>query len=49
VFERIGTPRAIALLRRLAAGSPGANLTRRAAEALERIEDHAAAGGGRGN
>ncbi len=43
-LERIGTPRAIEVLRRLAAGAPGANLTRRAAEAVERIQDHAAAG-----
>jgi WD40 repeat protein len=43
VLEQIATPKAVALLRRLAAGSPGANLTRRAAEALERIEGRAAA------
>jgi WD40 repeat protein len=43
VLERIGSAKAVAVLRRLAAGSPGANLTRRAAEALERIEGRAAA------
>jgi HEAT repeat protein len=43
VLEQIATPKAVAVLRRLAAGSPGANLTRRAAEALERIEGRAAA------
>jgi len=43
VLERIGSAKAVAVLRRLADGSPGANLTRRAAEALERIEGRAAA------
>lgn len=39
VLEEIATPEAVALLKKLAAGSPGANLTRRAAEALERIQN----------
>lgn len=43
VLERIATPKAVAVLRKLAAGSTGANLTSRAAEALERIEGRAAA------
>jgi len=38
VLEEIATPEAVALLEKLAAGSPQANLTRRANEALERIK-----------
>ena len=42
LLERIATPKAVAVLKKLAAGAQGANLTRRAAEALERIEDRPA-------
>ena len=38
VLENIATPEAMALLKKLAAGSPGANLTRRANEVLDRIQ-----------
>jgi WD40 repeat protein len=37
VLERIGTPGAVAVLKKLAAGSPGAALTREARAALERL------------
>ena len=37
VLERIGTPKAMELLKRLARGTPGAPLTGQATAALERI------------
>lgn len=39
VLEEIATPQAAALLKKLAAGAPGAHLTRRANETLERIHN----------
>jgi hypothetical protein len=39
-LERIGTPEARQLLKRLATGAPGARLTREAKASLERLAIH---------